>query len=106
MASSPVIVVLINSSRTPCVPGIEASLWFSRTLSTRWASSAFRFWAKAPCTSASAFSRACFSFSRASASAFVAAIASFLASIAARSFACAISRAFASSLYDSGEFSR
>ena len=43
MASSPVRVVLINSSRTPCVPWIESSLWFSSTLSTLWASSAFRF---------------------------------------------------------------
>ena len=68
--------------RTPCAPGIPSSLWFKRTLSTLWASIAFRFRAKAPCTIASAFSRACFSFSRARASAFVAAIASFVALIA------------------------
>ena len=35
MASSPVRVVLINSSRRPCVPWIESSRWFKSTLSTR-----------------------------------------------------------------------
>ena len=30
VASSPVSVVLMSSSRTPCVPGIERSLWFEQ----------------------------------------------------------------------------
>ncbi len=63
----------------------------SRTLRTRWASSALRVWANAPWTSDSAFSRAWRSFLRASASAFLAAIASFLAAIAVRSFVRATS---------------